>query len=472
MEATNPCTAGSPFSLSMLGRLLRAARRPYRPALTLGLRAADGGHTRNGVAACTLPIRANPVRSGDAKPQDPMGQLGCRGMGGNPFSSSPPGRTAVATSSLETGGGKPEPRTRAEVVFLLLDGLRRTPPSGPSEVVLCALGLTREGAPHPLGLRVVPQEDERTWRALLGDLKADGVGSDLLLICSDGHPALIKAIHATYPETPVQISVAHRLLALARKVDARWRAACLAEARKIFTAPDRADAVVLFREWHARWLKQGEFAVRSLEADLASCLTFYRFPSYLWNKIRTVNLVERVFRDARRIAQPAAPTTEGWEEGGGRDEPPRANGEPVLWNGQTASAFADWDVPPGPEQEAQPAAATAPVETTTPPPETPPEPLVDRPEPVVFSTPEPAREPEAVGLHVSHLRGAEAGGLPVPPAPAPEPVDVGPRMLDLASDEAFGEWLQVYRRQAVRMKVVLAFTSAAGLIAGFVLSLR
>ena len=378
----------------------------------------------------------------------------------------------MATSSLETGGGKPEPRTRAEVVFLLLDGLRRTPPSGPSEVVLCALGLTREGTPHPLGLRVVPQEDERTWRALLGDLKADGVGPDLLLICSDGHPALIKAIHATYPETPVQISVAHRLLALARKVDARWRAACLAEVRKIFTAPDRADAVVLFREWHARWLKQGEFSVRSLEADLASCLTFYRFPSDLWPKIRTVNLVERVFREARRSAQPAAPTTEAWEEGVGRDEPPRGNGEPVLWNGQTASAFADWDVPPGPEQEAQPAAATAPVETTTPPPEAPLEPLVDRPEPVASSAPEPAREPEAVVLHVSHLREAEAVVLHVPSAPAPEPVDVGPRMLDLASDQAFEEWLQVYRRQAVRMKVVLAFTSAAGLIAGFVLSLR
>ena len=75
-------------------------------------------------------------------------------------------------------------------------------------------------------------------------------------------------------------------------------------------------------------------------------------------------------------------------------------------------------------------------------------------------------------LHVSHLREAEVVVLHVPPAPAPEPVDAGPRMLDLTSDEAFEEWLQVYRRQAVRMKVVLAFTSAAGLIAGFVLSLR
>ena len=362
----------------------------------------------------------------------------------------------MATSSPETGGGKPEPQMRAEDAFLLLDGLRRTQPSGPSQVVLCALGLTREGTPHPLALRVVPQEDERAWRVLLRDLQVDGIGPDLLLICSDGHPALIKAIHVTYPETPVQISVAHRLLALARKVDARWRAACLAEARKIFAAPDRIAAVALFREWHARWLKQGEFAVRGLEADLASCLTFYRFPSYLWNKIRTVNLVERVFRDARRTAPPAAlATTEEWEEGVGSEEPPRANGEPVLWNGQTAAAFADGDVPPGPAPEAQSAAGTAPAETT-PPPEEPPE----------------AREPEAIVLHVSHLRETEAVVLHVPPAEAPEPADAGRRMLNLASDEAFAQWLQVYRRQAMRMKVVLAFTSAAGLITGFVLSLR
>lgn len=221
----------------------------------------------------------------------------------------------MAATTIDPSSGKADPEGRVEVAFLLLDGLRRPRAAQPDEAVLCALGLTREGTPLPLTVRVAPSEDERAWRALLRDLKTEGIASDLLLICCDGHPALIKAIHATYPETPLQVSVAHRLLALARKVDTRWRAACLREAREIFSAPDRAVAVARFRKWHARWLQRGELAARSLEADLASCLTFYRFPSHLWSKIRTVNLVERLSRQARRTALPTSPAViEEWED--------------------------------------------------------------------------------------------------------------------------------------------------------------
>lgn len=376
----------------------------------------------------------------------------------------------MATGSLETGSSSTT-LVRAEISFLQLDGLRRTRPSGAPEVVLCALGLTREGATHALALRVVRTESEQAWRALLQDLATDGIGPDLLLICSDGHPALVKAIHAVYPETPQQISVAHRLLALARKVDARWRAACLAEARAIFAAPDRAAAVTLFRDWHTRWLKQGEFAVRSLEADLASCLTFYRFPPALWSKIRTVNLVERVFREARRSALPAAPRGSGsWEEG-------------------TAAPVPEEQRETTPPDGAEiPAAVSALAE--------------DVPAPRVSPGPPPARAEgpaEALLLHVSHLREAEAVVLHLPwveeakpeaergavlrpddgppraasasGARAPDGLSGSRGPLNLTSDEAFEDWLQTYRREAFRAKVVISFTCVAGLLAGIAISL-
>lgn len=202
-------------------------------------------------------------------------------------------------------GERPEPRLG--VAFLLLDGLRRPRIGGSPDVVLCALGLGSDGSSRPLSLRAVAHETEQEWRALLYDLKADGVGEDPLLICCDDHPALVRAIQAVYPDAPLQISVAHRLLALARKVDPQWRAACLAESRPIFSAADRAAAVARFREWRARWLKDAYRAVCSLEEDLSTSLTFYHFPPHLWAKIRTVNLVERVFREARRTAPPAPP---------------------------------------------------------------------------------------------------------------------------------------------------------------------
>src|SRR3970040_845838 len=223
METTNPCTAGSPFPSPMRRRLLRAPRRPYRQALTLGLRPAGGGHTRNGVAGCTPPIRANPERSGDAKPQDPMGQLGCRGCEATLFLRHPRGGRRWQPVHWKRAAGSPSPGRPPRLSFFFSTACAAPrPPVHPKS----------SSAPW-----ASPAKAHRTlWAsgscrrkmsgpgARLGHLKADGVGSDLLLICSDGHPALIKAIHATYPETPAQISVAHRLLALARQVDARWRA--------------------------------------------------------------------------------------------------------------------------------------------------------------------------------------------------------------------------------------------------------
>lgn len=287
---------------------------------------------------------------------------------------------------------------------------------------------------------------------MLRDLRADGIGPELLLVCCDGHPALVKAIHAAYPEIPLQISVAHRLLALSRKVDPRWRAACLAEARRIFAAPHRAAAVAIFREWHARWLRRGEFAVRSLEADLASCLAFYRFPPHLWSRIRTVNLVERVFRDARRRALPALPAAEEEEADAG----PAAGEGPPSWNDRLASAVTDRDVAPGPAASAAPAAGMALAAVTLPaPPAAPPLPegFPDLPPQPPLSTEPPKEEREAPS---KRTEGAAA---------------VGPEAPDLSADEGFVRWLEADRRRRTQMRVAAAATSAAGLISGVLLSL-
>jgi hypothetical protein len=329
-----------------------------------------------------------------------------------------------------------ESQARPEIAFLLLDGLRRARPGAPAETVLCAVGLSPGGTPHPLALRVVPREDERAWRVVLRDLRADGIGPELLLVCCDGHPALVKAIHAAFPEVPLQISIAHRLLALSRKVDARWRAACLAEARQIFAAPHRAAAVASFREWHARWMRRGEFAVRSLEADLAACLAFYRFPPHLWSRIRTVNLVERIFREARRHALPAVPATDGEEGADDAAGPPAADGSPA-WNGHPASTFVDLEPPlpaEAPGEESRPATAEQ-TEGAA---------IAQRPE-------------DAVAI----VQRPEDGVVSLAEPEAP----------DLSADEAFAQWLQSDERRRRAMKVAAAATSVAGLISGALLSL-
>ena len=44
--------------------------------------------------------------------------------------------------------------------------------------------------------------------------------------------------------------------------------------------------------------------VRQLERDLPELLAFYRFPKPLWRKLRTTNLIERVFVEVRRRTRP------------------------------------------------------------------------------------------------------------------------------------------------------------------------
>jgi hypothetical protein len=401
---------------------------------------------------------------------------------------------------------------RSEIAFLLLDGLKRQRPGGGSDVALCALGLTRDGYPRPMMMRLVPAEDERAWRTLIADLRAEGVGPDLQLIISDGHPALSKAIQATYPDTPHQICVAHRLLSLARKVDARWRGECLAGARRIFAAPDRVIAVGLFREWQLRWLKHGELAVRSLEGDLASCLTFHRFPPHLWSRIRTVNLVERAFRDARRSARAFWPAAPGGDEAPGPevelgDEPvpqEESGGEqeektvlivPAATNGHvTPELIGDLTMLPEPEQAASPPIEEAPeeaaeetVETTE---ETVEAAAVNAPVPPDLAEPEPGEEkPEeappaeaSTPLDAPEILAApaEAPISEIPPAAhvesawvtvsEPQEETAVWRPVDLSSDEEFDRRLAAHHRYVQQIRIAVTLTSAAGLMLGVVLA--
>ncbi len=253
----------------------------------------------------------------------------------------------MAGGSADPIGSVVPIRERADLIYLLLDGLRRPQPRRSKEAILCALAIAKDGSLVPLSLRPVARETERAWCTFLRDLRSRGVGRELRLVCCDDHPALLSAVQTIFPDAPLQISVAHRLLTLARKVDAQFRAACLSEARQIFTAPDLDAAVARFREWRARWLKHGHRAVNSLEADLASCLTFYRFPSSLWPKIRTVNAVEREFRQARRDAPPALADETDQEPAAGAAGPLQV-GVPALTGGPAVDHAVDgWEIAAG-----------------------------------------------------------------------------------------------------------------------------
>lgn len=176
---------------------------------------------------------------------------------------------------------------------------------GDGERILGAL-LLEEGAREGR-LRLYPVRGalQEGWQAFLLRLKEDE-RVDPALFCCTGQRVVMGAVRSVYPDAPIQISLPHRLLDLGMHLHPQRRGPCVADARRIFSAADRANAVLRFRAWRERWLSRGEAGVRTLEADLAWCLTFYRFPPGVRRSVRTLRLLRLATRAAARAPEPPA----------------------------------------------------------------------------------------------------------------------------------------------------------------------
>lgn len=199
------------------------------------------------------------------------------------------------------------------VEFLFLDGIsQKVREIGiEKKVMLCAFGIHRRKEQQIqrdkdiLSFQLADGEDEASWRGFLADLKGRGLlGKHLKLIITDGNPALLKAIRSLYPFTKAQRCIAHKMRNVAVKIKKVNRPHCLKEAKGIFAADNRREALRRFRAWEAKWRIEEERAVRCLKKDLFGCLHYFDFDKELWKSIRTTNILERAFREVRRRTRP------------------------------------------------------------------------------------------------------------------------------------------------------------------------
>ena len=191
--------------------------------------------------------------------------------------------------------------------FLFLDGITQKVREirVKKEVMLCALGMKEDGIRETLSFRLADQEDADSWRTFLGSQEPGGLqGKALRLITTDGNPALLKAIKELYPFLKVQRCIVHKLRNVAIKLKRVHLKPCMAEAKGIFNASSRREAIKRFKLWRDKWQLEAERAVRCMEKDLHPCLHYYAFPRELWKKIRITNVLERDFREVRRRTRP------------------------------------------------------------------------------------------------------------------------------------------------------------------------
>ena len=197
--------------------------------------------------------------------------------------------------------------TGVELEYLYLDGSHfRMHPQARAEPVLCAWGITTQGAPLLVGLAPASDEGHDPWAGFLGELVARGLRPPLLVI-TDGAPGLIGAVEIGFPNSLRQRCLIHRCRNLLAKVPTHAQAEVKQAFWQIFDDIDGEpgdQAVAQARQRaHAfadRYDRRYPAAVACLLDTLPELTCFLRVPREHWARIRHTNLIERTFGETRR----------------------------------------------------------------------------------------------------------------------------------------------------------------------------
>ena len=168
-------------------------------------------------------------------------------------------------------------------------------------MVLCAYGITTKGKRELIDFMITKAEGEETWKGFLLNLQWRGLkGQALRMVTSDGGAGLANALALVWPRADHQRCWVHKLRNLSNKLKASQQA-CLVEAREIYQlSRNEREAIGRFRLWRSKWRSQAPQAVACLEKDIEALLPFFKAPEKLWKRLRSTNVIERLFVEVRR----------------------------------------------------------------------------------------------------------------------------------------------------------------------------
>jgi putative transposase len=187
-----------------------------------------------------------------------------------------------------------------QVAYLFVDGVAERLHAGmPREAVLCAWGITEDGRKVLLHLAPGTKEDTASCSAFFQDLKRRGL-ADPLLVVTDGAAGLIRAAETCFPRAVRQRCLVHRLRNLRSKApESQWPEIAI-RARACYEAASPALATLLRDDFIQAYERQLPAVVKCFTEDFDACIAHLRFPLRHRKVIRTTNLLERLFLEARR----------------------------------------------------------------------------------------------------------------------------------------------------------------------------
>lgn len=168
-------------------------------------------------------------------------------------------------------------------------------------VMLCAIGIREDGTKDILGFTVARSEDQESWERFIVSPSQRGLDrKQLKLVIADDGSGLRAAKEHLLPGIPVQACIVHKMRNVMAKAGRKNRTAITEGLKEIYAAQTKDEATdkakTLIKQWYAAEPK----AMESLRYHFEDTITYMDFPKADWSKLRTSNLVERLFREVRR----------------------------------------------------------------------------------------------------------------------------------------------------------------------------
>jgi putative transposase len=190
-----------------------------------------------------------------------------------------------------------------ESVYVFLDGiwLKRSWGGEVKNIaVLVAVGVGMDGHRQILGVCEGTKKDAQSWRNFLRHLKERGLRG-VPMITSDKCLGLVEALGEFYPEASWQRCTVHFYRNVLKDVPRTKSREVASMLKAVHAQEDRHAAIEKSKLVVAKLRSlRLEAAAKCFESGVEETLSYMRFPSEHWIRLRSNNMLERVMKEIRR----------------------------------------------------------------------------------------------------------------------------------------------------------------------------
>jgi putative transposase len=164
---------------------------------------------------------------------------------------------------------------------------------------LVCVGVDEEGFREVLAVEVAGSEKGTAYTSMLRGLVDRGL-SGVQLVVSDDHEGIKAAVAGELPGTGWQRCMVHFERNVLSHVPASEMSEVADDLKAPFKVKRQKTAKVLAEEFVELYEKRFPKAVAIFEAGIGDALTYLSFPGSHHTRIRTTNMLERLFKEVKR----------------------------------------------------------------------------------------------------------------------------------------------------------------------------